>query len=380
MRRHIDRNTATFLPVAALVAAFAATTLVPAASAATEVPQPTAVTRLTVLHVPPSWALPDRPVHLDFDVAEPGRVAHATLVHRPVGESAWRRAPIRQGSTGRYRATLPAAALREPGVDYHVVVRDIDGASAAVFASPAEPHRLIVRGRNAEMARTIALAEVDGLQSELWLAADLVDYRTIGASAELRAQGPRYMDADLRYRYWMLGRVEHVEVGVGRLRGVAPRTELNFDKGVATATTTSGDVGYDRGWARVGFRLKPLFALHFKIDLGADEREFRLGGAVGARLGRPRGTRAEIEVGGAGGVGSYLGFRFDVATIPRVPFGVDVELTNWPDSGAETGERVRVRIGYEVTRRVAFQLAASYQALRGSEHGLGGGGRLQFRF
>ena len=63
-----------------------------------------------------------------------------------------------------------------------------------------------------------------------------------------------------------------------------------------------------------------------------------------------------------------------------MPFGIDIELTNWPNAGDETGERVQIRAGYELTRHTVLQVVSSYQAMSGAEHGLGGGARLQFRF
>ncbi len=361
-------------PMAALVACLAAASTTFAAA-----DLPTDVTQLNVMHVPPASFHPGRSLQLDFRVTEPSQIAALQIAYRRIGDPAFTRIPIRLSDTGVHRATIPAGAIGEPGIEYHVEVTDVRGKTAAIFASDGTPHRVVVRGPDGSLSREIALAEINGLRSQLTLTADYVDYRTIGASEVNKPLGPRYFDAGITYRHHMLSRLEYIEVGVGRLRGNAPRK--TFVQGpVNAAQVKSVDVGFDRGWAQLGLRLKPLFGVHAKLDLGADEQQFRLGGALGMRFGRPRGTRAELEVGGASGVGSYVAFRFDLATIPKVPVGVDIELTNWPDSGDETGERVRFRLGYEFTDNWSAQAVASYQALTGSEHGLGGGGRLVFRF
>lgn len=334
-------------------------------------PQANAQT-LTSNHVPPSTAVADQPLHLDFAIAPASLLTSATVQWRPAGGGAWHEAPIKMAATGRLRATLPAAAMTDPGVDYHVVLNTTDGAAVAAFASANEPHRVVVRGQAGKVQRETALLELNERRSELEIAGQWVEFNTFGGGG---TSGPDYHDASLRFRHWLLSGVEYIEFGVGSLRGQALPTAT-----YGVPATGRVAVGFDRGWAQLGFRFSERVGGYGRLLLGGDEMTFRVGAAAGVRIGRPRQTRLILETGMTGGVGAHLLAAFHLDTVERWPLAVEVQLDNLPNDNIEVAERVRFRLGHEISESLVAELVATYQAQRHEDHGFGAGAKMTLRF
>lgn len=337
------------------------------ARAAPDAPAP-----LSCQHLPRSHAAADRPLDLDFAIAPASLLKSGQVRWRPADGGVWRSAPIKMASTGRLRATLPAQAMSDPGVDYHVSLTTTDGHEVAAFASAEQPHRLVVRGEAGHVKREVAQLELQGLRSELEAAGQWVDFHTLGGGNTL---GPDYHDSTLRFRHWLLGGVEYIEFGVGRLRGQAPPATL---PGVLPTKRVA--VGFDRGWAQMGFRFNERIGAYGRLLLGGDEQTFRVGAAAGLRIGRPRQTRLVLETGVTGGVGAHVLAAFHLDTIERWPLAIEVQLDNLPNAGAEVAERVRLRLGREISRNLVAELVGTYQAQRHEDHGFGAGARMAWRF
>ncbi len=327
---------------------------------------------LSCHHLPPAHAPADRPLNLDFAIAPLSRLAAGHVHWRSAEGGIWRRAPIQLASTGRMRATIPANVLTDPGLAYYVVLRDTSGGQSAHFASEAHPHRVIVRGDAGLVRRELAEMELGGLRSELELAGSWVDFHTLGGDATI---GPDYRGSTLRFRHWLLGGVEYIEFGVGTLRGQAPPDSLP-----GTQPTHRVPVGFDRGWAQVGFRMSETVGSYGRLLLGGDEQTFRVGVAGGLRIGRPRHARLLLETGVIGGVGAHVMAAFHLDTIERWPLAVEIQLDNLPNATAEVAERVRLRLGHEISANLVAEMVATYQAQRHEDHGFGAGARLAMRF
>lgn len=330
---------------------------------------------LTLGHHPPATAAANKPLVLTFSVAPASQLATALVRFRSLGTVAWRDAPIRLSSTGSYEAAIPAEVMDDPGVEYLVLSTDVSGTVASQFASAEAPHPVLVRGDRARIRERETLAELGGLRSEFTLGGAYVDYRVAGPSAGTAADtGPRFSDYQVRYRYWSLRGVEHIEVGVGRLDGWAASSDRSY------VTPPGVHTGFQRGWTQVGWRTHDNIGLAGRLVLGADELGFRLGFAGVLRIGPPRGTRFELDFGNTAGVGWHLLSSLHLTTLPRMPLTFEVLLTDGPNQSLSAGEMTRLKLGWQATSHLTLTAMASYQALSGPDHGLGGGGEAMWRF
>jgi len=335
-------------------------------------------TALHVGHRPPAYWAPEAVLTLHFRIEKLANLRRARLVWRADGEAKWRVALIQLGARGVHQAVIPAMARDIRYLDYFVDGVDRWGNVHALFATAQVPHRVLARPKRQKVPLRVALAEIRGLRSELEFAGSSVDFRTFGGS-QPKANGPNYYDTRVRFRYWLLNTAEYIEAGIGRMRGVVPVPDKVDNNGQATGPLKPKDIGYDRGWAQIGFRAHPLFGVHLRLSVGGDEQTFRAGAMVGFRIGRPRHTRLMLEAGSDSGVGGFVRAAFRLTTIPRIPVGFDILLTDYPDDSGVWGELVRLHIGWLATPGVELGLSVSYQALRGAEHGVGGGAVIRFR-
>lgn len=331
---------------------------------------------LTLGHHPPATAEANKPLVLTFSVEPVSQWGLALVRFRGLGMAAWSDAPVRLSSTGAYQAVLPAAVMDDPGIEYWVLSTDVSGTVVSQFASEQAPHPVLVRGDRARVRERETLAELGGMRSELAISADRVDYRVAGPTAGTAADtGPRYSDYQLRYRYWSLRGVEHIEVGVGRLDGWAESSDRNL-----MAPLPGVHTGFQRGWTQVGWRLRDDLGVATRLVLGADEVGFRLGFAGVLRIGPPKGTRFELDMGSTAGVGWHVLSSLHLTTLPRLPVTFEVMLTDGPNQSATAGEMTRLKLGWRATSHLTLTGMASYQARSGPDHGLGGGGEAAWRF
>jgi hypothetical protein len=331
---------------------------------------------LTLGHQPPANAAPNQALVLTFSIEPASQLASALVRFRSLGATAWTDAPIRLSSTGSYEAAIPAAAMDDPGVEYLVLSTDVSGSVASQFASEQAPHPVLVRGDRARIRERETLAELGGMRSEFAVSAARVDYRIAGPSAGTAADtGPRFSDYQVRYRYWSLRGVEHIEVGVGRLDGWAESSDRSL-----VAPLPGVHTGFQRGWTQVGWRLQDNLGLAARLVLGADEIGFRLGFAGVLRIGPPKATHFELDIGSTAGVGWHVLSALHLTTLPRVPVTFEVLLTDGPNQSITAGEMTRLRLGWQATSNLTVTAVASYQARSGPDHGLGGGGEAMWRF
>jgi outer membrane receptor protein involved in Fe transport len=94
-------------------------------------------------HKPPRSAVVDTPVELVVGVAEPDKVRRARVRFRARGASTFEKADMTLAG-GKLRVTIPASAVREPAVEYYVVVQRSDGKVVVVVGTPRFPQEIPV--------------------------------------------------------------------------------------------------------------------------------------------------------------------------------------------------------------------------------------------
>ncbi|HSP81076.1 MAG TPA: hypothetical protein VLQ93_21315, partial [Myxococcaceae bacterium] len=192
--------------------------------------------------------------------------------------------------------------------------------------------------------------------SRLSTFAEYVDY------GSRDAEGSRYPDSyyrlemDYLYRlFTQVGslRLDAIRIGVGHLRGKVPM--LGPEGPTGTVRT-----GLDYGFSEVELGLSPYFGLAGRLVLGGNATGFTAGFGGRVRIGRPAGSRVELEGEYNAGLGAAATVRLAWDTVPRFPMSAAAQVTNIP-SGLP-GVRLLYRADYELTEALLLGVQVGYQA------------------
>ena len=77
------------------------------------------------------------------------RVRKARLRYRVQGDDTYQKTALDALGEGQFRAVIPASAVQEPGLEYFVVIQDVNRAAFLIYASPHKPARIAVGQKSA---------------------------------------------------------------------------------------------------------------------------------------------------------------------------------------------------------------------------------------
>ena len=97
-----------------------------------------------------------------------------------------------------------------------------------------------------------------------------------------------------------------------------------------------------------------------RLVFGVSQSGFELGGALALVVGEPEGTGLELGFEGVTGLGVTGRLRLGWATVPRVPMGATIELTNFP-TGDAAGVRLLFDAGYELYPGALLRVTGGYR-------------------
>jgi hypothetical protein len=328
-------------------------------------PPPAAVVQppaepLVVWHVPVAQVASGTSLVLRAEVAPTWRLQALIAHHRAAGESTFQETAFELSADGTHAAVIPVPAEQRVPVEYYLTARDTDGEETVRFASAELPYPVLIAVPRAQLERE-ALLEVYGQRrSRVGVFAEYVDY---GASTLF---GKRYADryyrleADYLYRlFTQVGalRIDSIRIGVGHLRSRTPPFDLStIEEGAPAALTP----GLDFGFSEVDVSLHPLFGLGARLVLGGNQRGFAAGIGGRVRIGRPHGSRAELEGEITQGLGGSGTLRLSWDTVPSFPMSAAVQVTNVPTG--PVGLRLIYQVNHQLTDAVLVGAQAGYQA------------------
>ncbi|HEX4453685.1 MAG TPA: hypothetical protein VH143_22600 [Kofleriaceae bacterium] len=224
-------------------------------------------------------------VPLALSVFAPAPLAHPQLMYRAVGEHAFAALAFDAKPDSYYIATLPAAAVQAPGVEYYIVVDTPDEPRQLAFGTPEQPMRVEVEGRfnqNSELARY-------GVRDEISTDGELVNYTSHDGTRDY------YYRAEGDYLHRIFGTVYSMRFGAGYLHGVAIEN--------ASMPTT---VGFLYAYSEAEFRSASLpIAFIPRVIFGVNDNGVGGGFEARVRLGDELGMNFE----GGLTVLSELGFE-----------------------------------------------------------------------
>lgn len=320
----------------------------------------------TVLHVPPVAAEVGRPLRLvavvDAAWTEAALVARYRALGAPAG---FREAPFERSSAGGYYATIPAADLRRPGIEYYIAGITPEGKEVPHFASAEAPQSV----------------RVEPSWETRWT---LKERRRLGGyvssvSVDLTGQnfGNRYDKSDYFYRgeidwtHRLLTRLYAISLGYGFIEGRTPASE---DPGASELKK-----GARYGYGAVLLRLHRAAWLETRAGIGVDRDGFIIAGRAKLTLGRP--WRSGVDLGAEiiENIGPTFWVRLQWDTVPPFLMGAAVVKSDLPDASLDNGSYIVYDISYPVTPRIAVRGSLSYGSRDGPGN-FGGGLGTSFSF
>ncbi len=346
---------------------------------------PPPVSLVRVVHLPPSEAPTGLPLKLTAKV-ENGYLLSAFELHWRQRGGGWNTTAFGKDAQGGYAAIIEGKEVTVPSLEYYLTSREEGRPEQARFASEGRPHPVLVPGDPEEQERLARLSWHHGHTSSAQVSAEYVGFGAV------KGRNDRYYQVEASYQYRLLGAIEHIQLGVGTLRGEVPPPSAF---GSSFSDEAGRNTGLDYGYGELAFNLTGQLGFTGRVFLGADELGFVTGAAGMLRIGRE--TFAHVELGGqfVQRVGYDASLRLAWDTVPRWPIGFAVHITNAPnapvlpgstpdnpatDKGAPAGIRAILDAGYQLNPNVTLLLKGGYQARFSTAGGvtLGAGAQVEW--
>jgi hypothetical protein len=344
-----------------------------AASNASE--QAAAAGHAFIAHLPVSSA-PIDSILLVFDVRGDDLVGEIVVYFRPLDNAM---GEVRSVLAGRdekgMRARLPGHLTEGAGFAYWVVHRAPDGSEQPVFASAEAPYPLHVIVGSVASREHRLLAEHGGRRSRISATGEWVDlgsFEVSGPASKEPDERDHYYALEAQYAYRFFRIIEELEFSLGSLRGKATDTDNQlFD--------TQRKIGLDYGRAAITYAFGEWFRVRTGLLLGVSTRGFE-GGVDGAVVfGDHQGTDFRLYGSYVSHLGGSFGTRLGWATVPRVPMGARVEVTDFPTAD-EVGVRLLFDAGWQLSDAALIRVIGGYRGRTSLVGGPSLGTELSFSF
>jgi hypothetical protein len=333
---------------------------------ATQTPSaPSAPPPLEVRHVPLAQVYAGRPLTLEAEVTPASQLAELVAHYRLAGETEFREAAFGRNTEGRYAAVIPLPEGHSTPVEYYLTARDAQGMASTRFASAQLPHRVLIQVPEKLLERDAVLKLYAGKRSRVAASAEYVDFGAVSVGTVRYLD--RYYRLEMDYLYRLLTdvgglRVDSIRIGVGHLRArvppIRPPAPQNWPPLEGAPPTLR--TGLDYGFSELDVALSPLFGFASRLVLGGNAEGFAAGLGGRLRIGRPRGSRVELEGETISGLGTSGTVRLGWDTVPRLPMSAAVQVTNFPQG--PDGVRLLYRADLEVSDTFTLGAVIGYQA------------------
>jgi len=319
-------------------------------------------------------------LHARFDGSWSGRELDL-MVRRP-GQSGYFSVPFLAEGEERFVARLDGSWVKPPGMEYYIRAVEQEGGESARFASPSDPHLVVVDPTGADQRKSARLARHGKLQTEF---SARFDHFNFGATRQqlheaepttkLRPLKDNYNSFEAAIRYSFLqDAIYHISFGYGMLGGVigtsSPPLEA-WDAPNASAFVKEGtqplQPGLYYGFGTAYWEFADSFGLEAKVLMGASYLGFEGGGGVLARIGTLRGTHFDVSIEGVSNVGYRFVTEFQWSTLPHFRMSLRNEVSTYP-----FGETLGVLPTYNATLELDhLELSGSigYGTRKGYEEG-----------
>jgi hypothetical protein len=325
-------------------------------------------------HSPPKRAESGAQIPVVFVLEQPDRVASAYLHYRPRGNRTYKSMLLVREHDIYLRGTLPAEAVRAPGIDYFVEVSTSTGGSGLAAGTPVDPIAVDV----AQPSILDKFGSAPG-RSSVKMAADYLDFASLDQRSGDRTDRMITANVDFTYRFdsW----VESVGVGYGVYSGRGGYDDRTWDTGnpIPRSGFHYGYADIEVGGDTEGVHLSAggqLIAGVGKVQPDGSGG-FGLGAEGRFRIGERDGTNLALIARTISQVGFLSDIRFGARPVERLLLGISVGATNQPNRG-DIGVKLGTELEILASRNISVLLRGSWQGRSTLHGGFGGGGGLGF--
>ncbi|MGE0545536.1 MAG: hypothetical protein AB7O24_12865 [Kofleriaceae bacterium] len=338
-------------------------------------------------------AIPGRPIRLSFLVRAPAAIRGGWLYVKPPNEPGFRRIELVNDGDAYLVATIDAASVKAPQVEWYVEVvpSGVDAEPEPALGTQQTPMRIAVDP-------IVEEAPIEHGRSHIDAHVDYVDF-----DGGLAKGHDQYYQAEIDFTYRFLDPVYAVRLGFGTLSGIGGPKDI-IDEPVAGPCTDAGGnyrcrrVTFSYVYTELEYRFRPNIALMLRPQAGlltedvmpGSERgrcqgsdlegcEFFTGFGLRARLrlGSESATNLVLAAGFTDGVGTLLEAAYHWLAVPIVPVQLTVQVTDQPVV-EDFGVRLIADVGIRALSWFYPSMRVSYQARDINHAGFSGGLALNF--
>jgi len=314
-----------------------------------------------VAHSPPHHATAGEPAPLAFLIENEAGLSSAWLHYRRRGDASYKRALLAREGDLYLRGSIPADAVRAPGVEYFVEVATAAGQVGTAVGRPDKPIEVEVERPSVASAFTGAPS-----RSSVSLRGSYLDFATFDDRSGERTD--RFFMTEADFAYKVTGWLHAVRAGFGSVQGEGGFADESYDD-----MNRPDKVGFNYGYAEVEVD-PPRSHLGFILRAvsGVGQEGFGVGGEGRVRIGDPDGTNVALGGSRIAELGFLSDLRLQVASIPRAPIGFTVAVTDQPNEG-DLGMLFATDVGWRALPWLVPTVRLSYQARTVVHSGVGAG-------
>ncbi len=341
----------------------------------------------------PDFVYEDAPLALSFSVLSASPLSRAWLYFRRAGETGYQRMSLAFDGDGYLRGTIPAKAVRAPGVELFVEAIGVnDDPPRAVFGTQTSPEIVSV-----SVAPRTTPPSRKG-RSRVTMFTDFVDF-----DGSLNKGFDQYVQAEIDFMYRFYKPIYSLRVGFGTLSGTGgPKDVIDRDP-----TNTCRDengvyrcrrVSYNFAYTEIEIRHSDMLAFMIRPQYGTGTSDRRMGAGrtrcTGAdtedcdiftsmglrgrvRIGRETETNLVLGVGFTESVGTLIEAAFTWDVLPVFPVVLSFQVTDQPVP-EDFGVRLIADVGWRALDWVYPSLRLAYQARDIDHAGVSGGLAVNF--
>jgi hypothetical protein len=337
-------------------------------------------------HAPISVSRAHEPLLITAEIQHPELVKRAILAYRTSDNAPYTEVEFRRGAPGPYVAEVPAEAIKPPEISYLIELEALDGTRSAVFATRAEPHRVLVPEDLMDARERALLSRLGGRRSVFAASGDYVDFGYSKATVQDANTGTvgqqsvhdQFFRLEGSYTYRPLRVVTEFSLRIGIVRGNSP-VPL-FD---AQAPGKSADdrfkVGLNYGAPTVRLRLSDITYVDAEFLTSVTETGFSVGAGGAFLLGDPYGTKLTLGFESIQVFGTRFWSRMDIRASDRIGFAPVVEVTNMPHAD-DYGVRLLGELTGDLGSGFSAALRGGYQARVSTAGGPSAGATVGYAF
>jgi hypothetical protein len=335
-------------------------------------------------HAPVSVSSAHQALLITGEIEHPELVKRAILAYRVSDSEPYQELEFKRGAPGPYVAEIPEEAVNPPELSYLIEIESADGARSAVFASRAEPQRVLIPEQLMDARERALLERLGGRRSLFAVSGEYVDFGYSKADVAdvtgitRQSVHDEFFRVEGSYTYRPLRFVTEFSLRVGVVRGNSP-VPLSDAQAPGKSGADRFKVGLNYGAPTVRIRVADLLHLEGEFLTSVTETGFSVGTGASVLIGDPYASKLTLGFESIQVFGTRLWSRMDISASDRLTVSPVIEVTNMPHA-----DNYGVRLLGELTAQLGqgFTLAGrgGYQARVSTSGGPSAGMTLGYAF